>query len=116
MDGYPILDSTVLKNSELRQAYLTGDNESTLRNGKIGMVDRFTLYVSNNLTGITDGSDTTYHVLAGTRDAISFASQMSNVETIRSESTFGNIIRGLNVYGYKVTKPEALVDLYVKQG
>ena len=41
---------------------------------------------------------------------------MSNVETIRSESTFGNIIRGLNVYGYKVTKPEALVDLYVKQG
>ena len=31
---------------------------------------------------------------------------MSNVETIRSESTFGNIIRGLNVYGYKVTKPE----------
>ena len=116
MDGYPILDGTVLKNSELRQAYLTGDNESTLRNGKIGMVDRFTLYVSNNLTGITDGSDTPYHVLAGTRDAISFASQMSNVETIRSESTFGNIIRGLNVYGYKVTKPEALVDLYVKQG
>ena len=106
----------VLKNSELRQAYLTGDNESTLRNGKIGMVDRFTLYVSNNLTGVTDGSDTAYHVLAGTRDAISFASQMSNVETIRSESTFGNIIRGLNVYGYKVTKPEALVDLYVKQG
>ena len=50
----------VLKNSELRQAYLTGDNESTLRNGKIGMVDRFTLYVSNNLTGITDGSDTKF--------------------------------------------------------
>jgi hypothetical protein len=30
------------------------------------------------------------------------------METIRSEVTFGNIIRGLQVYGYKVVKPEAL--------
>jgi hypothetical protein len=30
------------------------------------------------------------------------------METIRSETTFGNIIRGLQVYGYKVVKPEAL--------
>jgi hypothetical protein len=37
-----------------------------------------------------------------------FASQMTNMETIRSETTFGNIIRGLQVYGYKVVKPEAL--------
>ena len=106
----------ILKNSELRQAYLTGDNESPLRNGKVGIVDRFTIYVSNNYTGVTDGSDTCYHVLAGTKDAVSFASQMNNVETIRSESTFGNIVRGLNVYGYKTVKPEALVDLYCKNG
>jgi hypothetical protein len=33
---------------------------------------------------------------------------MTNMETIRSETTFGNIIRGLQVYGYKVVKPEAL--------
>ena len=33
---------------------------------------------------------------------------MTNMETIRSESTFGNIIRGLQVYGYEVIKPEAL--------
>ena len=37
-----------------------------------------------------------------------FASQMTEMETIRSESTFGNIIRGLQVYGYQVVKPEAL--------
>lgn len=121
--------ATVIKNSELRQAYLSGDDTSILRNGKLGMIDRFTLYVSNNLTSVADlGSDaaaggagaaadsTAWHVLAGTRDAISFASQMTNVETIRSESTFGNIVRGLNVYGFKVVKPEALVDLYVARG
>jgi hypothetical protein len=39
-----------------------------------------------------------------------FASQMTNMETMRSEATFGNIIRGLQVYGYKVIKPEALAQ------
>lgn len=102
----PAWMAALVKGSELRQAYLTGDSVSPLRNGKIGMIDRFTMYVSNSLP--KTGDNDTY-VMAGTRDAISFASQMTNVETIRSESTFGNILRGLNVYGYKVTKPEALV-------
>jgi hypothetical protein len=51
--------------------------------------------------------------LGGTSDAISFASQITNVETLRAQSTFGNIMRGLNVYGYKVIKPEALVNAIV---
>jgi len=39
---------------------------------------------------------------------LTFASQMTEMESIRAESTFGDIIRGLQVYGYKVVKPEAL--------
>lgn len=121
--------AALLKKSDLRQAYLTGDDTSPLRNGKIGMIDRFTLYVSNNITKLTDlGADgasggtggdadqSAWHFLAGTRDAISFASQITNVETLRAQSTFGNIVRGLNVYGYEVVKPEALVDVYVAKG
>lgn len=102
--------ASLLKQSDLRQAYLTGDDVSPLRNGKIGMIDRFTLYVSNNITKVS--GDNAYHFLAGTRDAISFASQITNVETLRAQTTFGNIVRGLNVYGYAVVKPEALVDIY----
>jgi hypothetical protein len=56
-----------------------------------------------------------WNVMAGTRDAITFASQITNVETLRAQSTFGNIVRGLNVYGYKVAKPEALVAGYVRK-
>jgi hypothetical protein len=41
---------------------------------------------------------------------LTFASQMTEMETIRSETTFGDIVRGLQVYGYKVVKPEALVE------
>lgn len=124
----PAWVASLIKRSELRQAYLTGDSVTPLRNGKLGMIDRFTLYVSNNLSTVTDlGADaaaggtaanadsTAWNIMAGTRDAISFASQMTNVETIRSQSTFGNIVRGLNVYGYKVTKPEALVHGYIKK-
>lgn len=117
--------AATLKKSDLRQAYLTGDDTSPLRNGKIGMIDRFTVYVSNNILQVNDNAGTTgstaddfkgFYFMAGTKDAISFASQITNVETLRAQSTFGNIVRGLNVYGYKVVKPEALVTAYVKRG
>lgn len=124
----PAWMASLVKRSDLKQAYLTGDSVTPLRNGKIGMIDRFTVYVSNNLAKVTDlGSDAAaggtagaadsqaWRIMAGTRDAISFASQITNVESLRAQSTFGNIMRGLNVYGYKVTKPEALVSGYVKK-
>ena len=103
----PAWAASLIKGSELRQAYLTGDDTSVLRNGKLGMIDRFTVYVSNNLPKTADLDS---YIMAGTRDAISFASQITDVETLRSTSTFGNIMRGLNVFGYKVVKPEALVN------
>ena len=100
----------LLMSSSLAQAYVTGDNQSILRNGKIGTIDRFTIYVSHNLK-VT--SSTKYHIIAGTKMGLTFASQMTEMETIRSETTFGDIIRGLQVYGYKVVKPEALVESVV---
>ena len=101
---------SLLKQSELRQAYLTGDDTSPLRNGKVGMVDRFTVYQSNMLYTPGSGTDNGYtHVLAGHPKAISFASQFTNAETVRMETTFGDQVRGLKVYGSKVVTPDALV-------
>jgi hypothetical protein len=100
----------LIKKSELKDASLTGDSASPLRNGRLGMIDRFTLYVSHNLK-VT--SSTKYHIVAGHKMGFTFASQMTEMETIRSETTFGNIIRGLQVYGYKVVKPEALLESVV---
>lgn len=105
--------AAMVKRSDLKQAYLTGDSVSPLRNGKLGMIDRFMVYVSNNLPKTVDGDS---YLMAGTRDAITFASQMTNVETLRAQTTFGNIVRGLNVYGYNVTKPEALVNMVAVKG
>jgi len=101
---------SLLKQSELRQAYLTGDSTSPLRNGKVGMVDRFNVYQSNMLYKPASGSDAGYtHVLAGHPKAMSFASQFTNTETVRMESTFGDQVRGLKVFGSKVVTPDALV-------
>jgi hypothetical protein len=99
-----------LKKGDLKQVNMTGDGESPIRNGKLGQVDRFTLYVSNNLA-LNAGE---YTCFAGTRDAISWAAQLTKVETLRSTQTFGDVMRGLNVYGYAVTKPEALVTSVMK--
>jgi hypothetical protein len=94
-----------IKKSDLKQVNFTGDDTSPIRNGKLGMIDRFTVYVSNNLAK----AGVEYTVIAGTRDAISWAAQLTKVESLRSPTTFGSLLRGLNVYGYAVTKPEALV-------
>lgn len=121
-----------IMNSNLQQAYLTGDSQSIVRNGKIGGIDRFTVYVSNNLPRLAangtkwlsgDGTVTATSsdavtattnanarrvLIAGHKSAISFASQMTKMETVRNPFDFGDYVRGVNVYGLKVTKPEAL--------
>lgn len=100
---------SMLKQSELRQAYLTGDATSPLRNGMVGMVDRFKVFQSNMVYTPGSGADAGYtHVLAGHPKAISFASQFTNTETVRMESTFGDQVRGLKVFGSKVITPDAL--------
>lgn len=100
----------LIKKSDLKDASLTGDSASVLRNGRLGMIDRFTLYVSHNLQQQSGGK---FSLIAGNKMGFTFASQMTNMETLRSESTFGDIIRGLQVYGYKVTKGEALAQAIV---
>ena len=107
-----------IKMSELRDASLTGDGTSILRNGRLGMVDRFTIYVSNLLpsgtaAGLAVGE---WVIYAGTQHGLTFASQINNVETLRSEMTFGQLLRGLQVYGYKVLDGTALAQAIVTPG
>lgn len=111
---------SLLKRSDLRDASLTGDGTSVLRNGRIGMIDRFTVFSSNLLpTSTTDGvagndTDAATYIYAGHKNGLTFASQFTNMEVIRSERTFGNLMRGLQVYGRRVTDSTALVQLYAK--
>lgn len=113
----PTWMATLIKRSELRQAYLSGDSVSMLRNGRLGMVDRFTIYSSNLLpsgtaAGLSAGE---YAIYAGHAHGLTFASQFTKLETIRSERTFGNLLRGLQVYGYKVIDGKAIAQAIVSK-
>jgi hypothetical protein len=113
----PAWAATMIKESELRQAYVTGDSVSPLRNGKLGMIDRFTLYVSNLLpNGVPAGLAAGEWVFfAGHAHGLTFASQISKVETLRSEFTFGTLLRGLQVFGYKVIDGKAVAEAIVTE-
>lgn len=111
----PAWMSSMIKRSELRDVSLSGDGTSMARNGRLGIIDRFTLYMSNLLPAGTDGGVGAGNtaLFAGHSMGCTFASQLTKMETMRSERTFGNLMRGLQVYGTEVIKPEALVEAIV---
>lgn len=124
-------DRQLLMQSSIAQAYFSGDQASTIRTGKIGMLDRFTVYVSNLLPrgeagkalvpalsatstgGAVAGAKARRLMVAGTKAATSFAMTINKTEPLRNQTDFGDIVRGLAVYGRKVVKPEALVTATV---
>lgn len=108
-----------LKLSSLNQAYLTGDNVSILRNGKVGQVDRFTIYQSNLLpTSATSSSLASgeYPIYAGHSSGLAWASQIVEMERTPNPWDFGHLLRGLCVYGYQVVEPKFLVQAIVSEG
>lgn len=129
-DRWLVLDPLtrqLLLSSNLAQAQFMGDSSSIVRNGRIGVIDRFTTYVSNNLPRAIAGTNTPYLsgdgsensitstggakrriIVAGHKTAIAFAAQMSKVEQLRNPNDFGDFVRGLNIYGYSVVKGESL--------
>ena len=114
-------DRQILLQSNIAQAYFTGDSTSPMRNGQIGELDRFKVYVSNLLPRAAADQDWSGNAQTGTaarhaiiachESALTFASQISKVETIQNPNDFGQLLRGLNVYGRAVSKPEGLALL-----
>ena len=94
----------MVKKSDLKDASITGDGKSVLRSGRLGMIDRFTLYSSNNLNVASGKTD----VVFGHKSALTFAGQFTNMETLKNPDDFGDLVRGLMVYGYEVINPGSL--------
>jgi hypothetical protein len=109
----PPVFCNLIKKSDLGEVQISGDDTTLRRHGVLGTIDRFTIYRSNQLDTTVDGANTVYNVIAGQKSALTFASQLTKNDSMRSENTFGQLYRGLQVYGYKVIKPEALVWGYV---
>lgn len=98
----------LIKKSDLKDASLSGDGTSILRNGRLGTIDRFTIYSSNNVDVGTGGDAGEYDIVFGHKSAITFAAQISEMEEVKNPNDFGSFVRSLMVYGFEVIKPTSL--------
>tara|TARA_Y100000310_G_C20702909_1_gene831667 strand:- start:2279 stop:3205 length:927 start_codon:yes stop_codon:yes gene_type:complete len=98
------------ENSKLMGVDFTGDSASRLRNGKVtsGSIRGFECYKSNNLTA----GSTAQVALFGHMSAVSTASQIAKTEVIRSEKFFGDIVRGMHLYGRKALRTDAIGKVF----
>ena len=99
----PTFYSALLMDPRFTQADTSGTTAG-LRNGEVGKAVGFDVLVSNNVP-TTAGREL---VIAGTPEAFALANQLVETEAIRDGDHFGDVVRGLNVYGAAVTRPEGI--------
>jgi len=111
------------ENAKLMDSSVSGDGVSQMRNGRF--IDRpvhgFNLYKSNNvptssttITDHTDWSDATDCVIAGHMSSTATVSQIAKTEVLRMQDSFGDMVRGMHMYGRKVLRDVALATAYYK--
>lgn len=77
---------------------LSTNNPEYIKKGIVGVYDDFNVVMSNGLY-----KDTTHaYCCARGKKAIAFAGQINEVEALRAEKRFKDIIRGLDTFGAKV--------------
>ncbi len=90
------------------------DNDVLYKNGHVGNVLGWEIYMSNNCS---HSSDTWYaNYFFRQNDSIALAEQFMDVEAVRREATYADGLRQLAVWGVKVMAPESLGILYATNG
>lgn len=82
------------------------DNVENVKNGAVGKYGNTFLRLATCL--YNDGTD--FYEMIRTKKAIAFASQINKIKHSDNTYGFGDIIKGLHVYGGKVVRPK---ELYV---
>jgi hypothetical protein len=105
-----------IKRSDLKDASLSGDSVSILRNGKVGMIDRTTIYQSRSLLTQNSPSTRATYVLFGHSAGLTFASQIVELRMIDNPNDFGYLVQGLMVYGFEAVEPSYIGVAVVSAG
>lgn len=88
--------------------------QSALLNGEVGRVAGFTVYMSNNVhtgTGTGTGKTPYFVITAQVNTATTYAEQIIKTEAYRIEKRFADGVKGLHVYGAKVTDGSQIAAL-----
>ena len=108
----PEIHALLLLDDRFVKASDAGTANATLLNGEVGRVAGFTVYMSNNVYYSTDH----WQIVASTSYSTTFAEQIVSTEAYRMEKRFADAVKGLHVYGAKVTDGKAVAVLYGKVG
>lgn len=103
----PWFHGLLLENNKFVDASASGSTEPLL-NGYVGRAVGFDILVSNNCPNPT-GDD--WVVQAGVRGAITFAQQINKVEAYRPEDAFSDAVKGLQLYGAKLIRPDSIATV-----
>lgn len=115
----PIFEE-ILKDEDSKLMNRDWGTHQDLRNGRVSNTElySFRIYLSNNLpkvgggpgTAGTANQNTDFGVLIfGNDQAVATAQTIDKTETQRSHFTFGDVTRGLQLYGRKLLRPESIV-------
>ena len=85
--------------------------QGSIRNGLVssGKLRGFDMYKTNNIAATSNAAG---QCLAGHMSATATAQTITSTEVIRDPDSFGDIVRGLHVYGAKVLRPDAMVSAF----
>ena len=85
--------------------------QGSIRNGLVssGKLRGFDMYKSNNIASTSNAAG---KCMGGHISSTATANTILSTEVLRDPSSFGDIVRGLHVYGAKVLRPEALVSAF----
>ena len=85
--------------------------QGSIRNGLVssGKLRGFDMYKTNNIAATSNAAG---KCLAGHMSATATAQTITSTEVIRDPDSFGDIVRGLHVYGAKVLRPDAMVSAF----
>lgn len=81
---------------------LSTNNPEYIKKGFVGVYDGFDVIMSNNMAKDTSGATKYAYCDIRGKKAIAFAGQINEVEALRAEKRFKDIIRGLDTFGAKV--------------
>lgn len=101
----PEMESALLRDDRLVKVDASG-TDTALRNGLIGRILGFNVYVSNNVK-VVAGRET---VLAGVPEATTFADQLSKMRQLPMQNFIATQVDGVHIYGGKVFQPEGLAS------
>jgi len=91
--------------------FLPGTSEEVLRSGFMGNLLGIDIYWSNLAPKSTNTGALKDIIIAGTTDAFTYADNVTEVIAYRPEKRFGDAVKGLYVYGVKVTEPNQLFKI-----